>query len=99
MLDKLIEQAALVLVIVPKNPNSKEVIAALTSSLNSANQGNNTENIQSNPIDKDTVAAITAAASFVLGRAFQIRKIKFVRDQADSSWSRIGKLKLFSSQE
>ncbi len=99
MLDKLIEQAALVLVIVPQNPNSKEVIAALTSSLNSANQENNAENVQSNAIDKETVAAITAAASFVLGRAFHIRKIKFVHDQADTSWSRIGKLKLFSSQE
>lgn len=99
MLDKLIEQAALVLVIVPQNPNSKEVIAALTSSLNTSKQGNSADNEQTNSIDKETVAAITAAASFVLGRAFQIRKIQFVRDQADTSWSRIGKLKLFSSQE
>lgn len=99
MLDKLIKDAALVLVIVPQNPNSKEVIAALTSSINSSKEVSPIEQKNNATIDKETVAVITAAASFILGKAFQIRKIKFVKDQADTPWSRIGKLKLFSSQE
>jgi|GEM_PF-2568608 SNF family Na+-dependent transporter len=99
MLDKLIKDAALVLVIVPQNPNSKEIVAALTSSINSSKYESTMEQNNNTTIDKETVAVITAAASFILGKAFQIRKIKFVKDQADTSWSRIGKLKLFSSQE
>lgn len=99
MLDKLIKEAALVMVIVPQNPNSKEVIAALTSSINSNKDEISLDQPKNNTIDKETVAVITAAASFIIGKAFQIRKIKFVSNQADTSWSRIGKLKLFNSQE
>ncbi len=100
MIDKLIEQAAMVLVIVPQNPNNKEVIAALTSSLANAQSGSSSfsGNAKSN-IDRETVAVIAAAASHVLGKAFSIKKIQFVKEQGDSPWTRMGKLSMFTSHE
>lgn len=100
MLDKLIEQAAMVLVIVPQNPNNKEVIASLTSSLANAQSGDSFGGNVQNNIDKETVAVITAAASHVIGQAFQIKKIQFIKEQGgDSPWTRMGKLSMFTSHD
>lgn len=98
MLDKLIENAALVLVIVPRNEGNQEVISSITSSLAKAQSGSFGGSVQQK-IDAETVAVITAAASHIIGQAFQIKKIQFIKEQHDSSWSRMGKLDVFASHD
>lgn len=103
MLDKLIESAALVLVIVPRHEQNQDVIASITDSLAKAQSGNKSSSLggttNSQRIDAETVAVITAAASHVIGKAFQIKKIQFLNEQNDSSWSRMGKLSVFASHD
>lgn len=97
MLDELIKNAAMVLVIVPNGAGNQEVVRSLTGSLANAQSGSSIGGTRTDKPDAETVAVITAAASHVIGQAFQIKKIQFIKDQQDSSWSRIGKLSIFES--
>ncbi len=101
MLDKLIEQAALILVIVPGNGGNQQVIDSITNSLGNASGSSYGGSRSNHPqkVDAETVAVITAAASHIIGQAFQIKKIQFIKEQHDSSWSRMGKLDVFASHE
>lgn len=52
---------------------------------------------QSNITDEELIAILAAAAQTVLCKSVVVRSIKFVKNQNDSAWSRIGKLHIMSS--
>ncbi len=85
MFDKLFENAALVLVVVPNGEQSAQIASAFANSLSRSQQSNQS-------VDAETVAVITAAISKVVDQPFKIKKIQFINEPGETAWSRIGRL-------
>lgn len=102
MLDRLFENAALVLVVVPNNAYAQQNVSMVMNSLQNAQYGNN-----QNPyapqrqeyVDPETVAVISAAINKVLDKPYRIKKIQFTNQSEDTSWSRIGRLGVIGSHD
>lgn len=98
MLDNLLQNAQLILVVVPGNGNNNNnnIAASLLNSVAGVNSGYSN---QPQPVDIETAAVIAAAVSNVVTQPHRVRKIQFIQDQGNSAWSQIGRLNVIASHD
>ena len=98
MLDNLLQNAQLILVVVPGNgSNNNNIAASLLNSVAGVNSGYSHQPQQ--PVDVETAAVIAAAVSNVVTQPHRVRKIQFIQDQGNSAWAQIGRLNVIASHD